>query len=44
MKINRQSQIARVIAVQGLTPTEASEQVSGRIYDAIEYLKRRAQR
>lgn len=41
MKINRKSQIARVIAAQGLTPVEASEQVSGRIYEANEYLKRR---
>lgn len=44
MKINRKAQIDRVIAAQGLTVTEASEQVSGRIYEAREYLKRRGQR
>lgn len=44
MRINRKTQIARVIAVQGLTVAEASEQVSGRIYEALEYLKRREQR
>lgn len=44
MNINRKTQIARVIAVQGLTPSEASEQINGRIYEAREYLKRRGQR
>lgn len=43
MKINRKSQIDRVIAAQGLSVAEASEQVSGRIYEAREYLKLRAQ-
>lgn len=44
MKINRKSQIDRVIAAQGLSSAEASEQVSGRIYEALEYLKQRATR
>ncbi len=44
MNINRKTQIARVIAVQGLTPSEASEQINGRIYEAREYLKCRGQR
>lgn len=44
MNINRKAQIARVIAAQGLTVSEASEQVSGRIYEAREYIKRRASR
>ncbi len=41
MKINRKAQIARVIAAQGLSVSEASEQVNGRLYEAREYLKRR---
>lgn len=44
MKINRRTQIDRVIAAQGLSAVEASEQVSGRVYEAIEYLKQRAKR
>lgn len=44
MKINRKAQIARVIAAQGLSVSEASEQVSGRVYEALKYLKRREQR
>lgn len=44
MKINRKSQIDRVIAAQGLSVVEASEQVSGRIYEAREYIKQRAKR
>lgn len=44
MKINRKSQIDRVIAAQGLSAAEASEQVSGRIYEALEYIKQRAKR
>lgn len=44
MKINRKAQIARVIAAQGLLVSEASEQVSGRVYEALKYLKRREQR
>lgn len=44
MKINRKAQIARVIAAQGLSVSEASEQVSGRVYEALKYLKCREQR
>lgn len=43
-QIDRKSQIARVVAVQGLSTSEAAEQVDGRIYEARQYLRRRAAR
>lgn len=42
MDIRRQ--IDRVIAAQGLSRSEAAEQVQHRIYEAREYIKRRAAR
>jgi hypothetical protein len=44
MTVNRKIQINRVIAVQGLSAGDAADQVNTRIYEAREYLKRRALR
>lgn len=42
--MNIERQIAKVIAAQGLNHEDAADQVRGRIYDARQYLKARAQR
>lgn len=44
MTINRNRQIARVIAAQGLSRADAIDQINGRLYEARQYLKARAQR
>ena len=44
MKINLKAQIARVIAAQGMSRTDALDQINGRVYDARQYIKRRAGR
>jgi hypothetical protein len=41
---DRERQILRTMAAQGLSRDDAADQVRGRIYDAREYLKSRAQR
>lgn len=42
--MNRQRHIDRVVSVQGLSRADAAEQLDGRIYEARQYLKRRAER
>ncbi len=44
MKINLRTQIARVIAAQGLSRADAADQINGRIYEARLYLKAREAR
>jgi hypothetical protein len=44
MTINLNSHIAKVIAAQGLSRADAADQVRTRLYEAREYLKRRAER
>ena len=44
MNINRKTQIARVIAVQGLSRVDAADQVATRLYEARKYLKSRSNR
>lgn len=42
--LDRRTQIARVMTVQGITRDEAADQINTRIYEARQYLKRRAKR
>lgn len=42
--MNMQRQIEKVIAAQGISKDDAADQIRGRVYEARQYLKIRAQR
>jgi hypothetical protein len=44
MQIDMANQIDRVVAAQGLSRADAADQVRGRLYEARQYLKKRATR